>query len=103
MHYKLKLLAFGLSIVSPFAFADDIEKITVHGVQYHEDGTYTNVYLGNDVTIISNEMIHAAGGVDINKILSQFVPGLFANGLIAGDYLLANVGLQAWLTPMQEQ
>ncbi|GIU09156.1 MULTISPECIES: TonB-dependent siderophore receptor [unclassified Shewanella] len=93
MNYKFKLLALTLSIVSPFAFADDIEKITVHGVRYHEDGTYTNVYLGNDVTIISNEMIHAAGGVDINKILSQFVPGLFANGR-AGRHTDTDYSLQ---------
>ncbi|WP_299807951.1 TonB-dependent siderophore receptor [uncultured Shewanella sp.] len=93
MHYKLKLLALTLSIVSPFTFADDIEKITVHGVQYHDDGTYTNVYLGSDVTIISNEMIHAAGGVDINKILSQFVPGLFANGR-AGRHTDTDYSLQ---------
>ncbi|ABZ75752.1 TonB-dependent receptor plug [Shewanella halifaxensis HAW-EB4] len=93
MHYKLKLLALALSVISPLTFADEIEKITVHGLQHHDDGTYTNVYLGSDVTVISNEMIQSAGGVDINKILSQFVPGLFANGR-AGRHTDTDYSLQ---------
>lgn len=93
MHDKLKLIALALSVTTSVSFADEIEKITVHGLQHHDDGTYTNAYLGSDVTVISNEMIHAAGSVDINKILSQFVPGLFANGR-AGRHTDTDYSLQ---------
>ncbi|GIU28974.1 TonB-dependent siderophore receptor [Shewanella sp. MBTL60-007] len=93
MHDKLKLIALALSVTTSVSFADEIEKITVHGLQHHHDGTYTNAYLGSDVTVISNEMIHAAGSVDINKILSQFVPGLFANGR-AGRHTDTDYSLQ---------
>lgn len=93
MYLKTWGLALTLLAVNNAAFADDIEKITVHGVQYQDDGTYQNVTLGSDVTIISSEMIQAAGAVDINKVLSQFVPGLFANGR-AGRHTDTDYALQ---------
>jgi iron complex outermembrane receptor protein/vitamin B12 transporter len=93
MYLKTWGLAFTLLTLNNIAVADDIEKITVHGVKYQYDGTSKNVDIGSDITIINSDMIQAAGAVDINKILSQFVPGLFANGR-AGRHTDTDYSLQ---------
>ena len=92
---KLKIsYAITLLLLSNYVIADDeIERISVHGIEYKTEGTYNNVALGSDVTIISQEMIVQAGSVDINKILTQFVPGLFANGR-AGRHTDTDYSLQ---------
>lgn len=86
-------IALALLSVINISYADDIERISVHGIELKNDGTNKHVTLGSDMTVISSDMIVQAGSVDINKILTQFVPGLFANGR-AGRHTDTDYSLQ---------
>ncbi|WP_076409047.1 TonB-dependent siderophore receptor [Shewanella sp. UCD-KL12] len=91
----VKKIGVTLSLLSAIniSYADDIERISVHGIQFKNDGTNKHVTLGSDMTVINSDMIAQAGSVDINKILTQFVPGLFANGR-AGRHTDTDYSLQ---------
>ncbi|QFU22245.1 TonB-dependent receptor [Shewanella eurypsychrophilus] len=93
MSLKQMGLAVSLLCMVNVSSADDIERISVHGIQFENDGTNKNVTLGSDMTVISSDMIVQAGSIDINKILTQFVPGLFANGR-AGRHTDTDYSLQ---------
>lgn len=81
----LPWLPFGIiaanTLLVPVGQADEaMEIIAVNGTRYQDDSVLALSHTGQSLTVISRDMIVSAGAVDINEILNQFVPGLFANG-----------------------
>ncbi|MFQ6370278.1 TonB-dependent receptor plug domain-containing protein [Shewanella sp. YIC-542] len=81
-HKLVSTIAIILGTMStPAVFADEaMEIISINGNRYQDDSIVAGSHTGQSLTVISHDMIVEAGAVDINEILNQFVPGLYANG-----------------------